>query len=163
MIKTETYTAQLENHLINPPNSGTKSKATYRLNMPNIRASGYDKITLYVDAFNGDMYALTADTILVQARGIYQKNSISTLTTGSCITIAQCSRPIYRNASNTIVEKLDNVEFYGPNSPIEITGIPTEITITLTNIDGTLDLDLDTNANHYHLKLRFYLIIIRLI
>ena len=50
--------------------------------------------------------------------------------------------------------KLDNVEFYGPNSPIEITGIPSEITVSLTGL-GSLNLNLETNDNLYHLKLRF--------
>ena len=151
MIKTETFIAQLENFTAD---SGTKSNATFRLNMPNKRASGYEKITLYCDAFNADMFSTDVNTVLVQARGIYQKNSISSITRGSCITIAQCARPIYRNASNNLVEKLDNIEFYGPNSPIEITGIPEEITINLTNTTQQ-ELNLDTNQLHYHLKLRF--------
>ena len=149
---TDTFVAQLENF---SADSGDRTNATYRLNFPNQRITGYNKITMYCDAFNADMYAVDVDTVLVQARGIYQKNSISSATKGSCITIAQCSRPIYRNASNTVIEKLDNVEFYGPNSPIEITGIPTEITITLSDISSFVALDLETNDNHYHLKLRF--------
>ena len=149
---TDTFIAQLEN---NSPDSGDRTKATYRLNFPNQRITGYNKITMYCDAFNADMYNLDVNTVLVQARGIYQKNSISSITKGSCITIAQCSRPLYRNASNQLIEKLDNIEFYGSNSPIEITGIPTEITVSLTNISGALELNLETNDNHYHLKLRF--------
>jgi len=151
-MKTDTFIAQLEN---NSPDSGDRTHATFRLNLPNKRTMGYDKITMYVDAFNADMYNLDVNTILVQARGIYQKNSISSITKGSCITIAQCSRPLYRNASNQLIEKLDNVEFYGPNSPIEIGSLPSEITISLTNIAGALELNLETNDNHYHLKLRF--------
>ena len=152
MIKTETFIAQLENFTAD---SGTRSNATFRLNMPNKRATGYDKITMYVDALNADVFQLDSTAILVQAKGIHQKNSISSITKGSCITIAQASRPLYRNASNQLIEKLDNIEFYGSNSPIEITGIPTEITVSLTNISGALELNLETNDNHYHLKLRF--------
>lgn len=152
MIKTETFTAQLSN---NNPDSGTKTYATFRLNIPNKRASGYEKITMYVDAFNADVFSLSTTGILVQAKGIYQKNSLSTITKGSCITIAQCSRPLYRNASNVLIESQDDIEFYGPNTPIEITGIPEEITINLTNINGALELNLDTNNNFYHIKLRF--------
>ena len=152
MIRTETYTAQLSNHNVD---SGTKTKATFRLNIPNKRATGYDKITLYVDAFNADVFSLNTTGILVQARGIYQNNSLSTLTRGSCITIAQCSRPIYRNASNQLIETQDDIEYYGPNTPIEITGIPEEITISLTNLSGATELNLDTDDLHYHIKLRF--------
>ena len=152
MIKTETFTAQLTN---NDVDSGTKTKATFRLNIPNKRASGYEKITLYVDAFNADVFSLNATGILVQARGIYQKNSLSTITKGSCITIAQCSRPIYRNASNQLIETQDDIEYYGSNTPIEITGIPEEITISLTNLSGATELNLDTDDLHYHIKLRF--------
>tara|TARA_R110000744_G_C19101365_1_gene533607 strand:- start:150 stop:632 length:483 start_codon:yes stop_codon:yes gene_type:complete len=149
---TDTFVAQLENLT---PDSGTKSNANFRLNFPNKRLTGYNKITMYCDAFNADMYAVDVDTVLVQARGIYQKNSISSATKGSCITIAQCSRPIYRNLSNAVVEKSDNIEFYGSSTPIEIGGIPTEITINLTKMTTQQEINLDTNANHYHLKLRF--------
>ena len=152
MIKTETYVAQLSN---DSRDSGTKSNATFRLNMPNKRATGYDKITMYVDALNADVFQLDSTAILVQAKGIHQKNSISSITKGSCITIAQASRPLYRNASNQLIESQDDLDYYGPNTPIEITGIPEEITINLSNISGALDLDLDTNNNHYHIKLRF--------
>jgi len=151
-MKTDTFIAQVSNSSID---SGDRTNANYRLNIPNKRTMGYDKITLYVDAFNADLYNANVVGVLVQAKGIYQKNSISTITKGSCITIAQCSRPIYRNSSNAVIEKQDNVEFYGSNSPIEIGSLPEEITINLGDINGATQIDLETNDNHYHLKLRF--------
>jgi hypothetical protein len=151
ITKTETYTAQLTNISFD---SGDKTNATFRLNMPNKRASGYDKITLYLDAFNVDLFQTNVNTVLIQASNILQKNSLSSITKGSITTIGQASRPIYRNASNNIVEKLDNVEYYGPNTPIEITGIPTETTISLKSVSGGT-IDLQTNGNHYHIRLRF--------
>lgn len=151
MIRTDTYTAQLTNTSFD---SGDRTSATFRLNMPNKRTSGYDKITLYLDAFNADLYNLNVNTVLINASNILQKNSLSSITKGAATTIGQASRPIYRNASNTLIEKLDNVEFYAPNTPIEIASIPTETTITLKDTNGTT-MDLETNDNHYHIRLRF--------
>lgn len=148
---TDTFTVQLSNNNID---SGDRTNATYRLNIPNKRMTGYDKITMYCDAFNADLYNLTVNTVLIQASGFYQKNSLSVITKGSARTVGQCSRPIYRNASNVIVEKLDNVEFYAPNTPIQISSIPDETTISLMDVGGG-EIDLETNDNHYHLRLRF--------
>ena len=149
----DTFTVQLSNNNID---GGDKTNATYRLNIPNKRMTGYDKITLYCDAFNADLFNLDVNTVLIQASGFYQKNSLSVITKGSARTIGQCSRPIFRNASNNIVEKLDNVEFYGANIPIEISSIPDETTISLKSIaTGSPTVDLETNDNFYHLRLRF--------
>lgn len=149
---TDTFTVQLTNLAID---SGDKSSATYRLNIPNKRMTGYDKITMYCDAFNADLFNLNVNTILIMASSFYQKNSLSSITKGSAKTIGQCSRPIFRDASNNIVEKLDNVEFYGSTAPMEITSIPDEVTIHLSSLGGDDAIDLVTNGNHYHLKLRF--------
>lgn len=150
---TDTFTVQLTNINID---SGNRTTATYRLNIPNKRMTGYDKITMYCDAFNADLFNLNVNTVLIQASGFYQKNSLSVITKGSARTVGQCSRPIYRNASNVIVEKLDNVEFYAPNTPIQISSIPDETTISLVTIEtGNSTIDLETNDNHYHLRLRF--------
>jgi len=148
---TDIFTVQLTNLAID---SGNKTSATYRLNIPNKRFTGYDKITMYCDAFNADLFNLNVNTVLIGASGFYQKNSLSSITKGSAKTIGQCSRPIYRDASNNIVEKLDNVEFYGSTSPMEISSIPDEVTIELSELGGGV-IDLVTNGNHYHLKLRF--------
>ncbi len=148
---TDTFTVQLTNNEID---SGNKTTATFRLNIPNKRMTGYDKITMYCDAFNADLFNLNVNTVLIQASGFYQKNSLSVITKGSARTIGQCSRPIYRDASNNVIEKLDNVEFYAPNTPIQISSIPDETTISLMNVSGG-EIDLQTNGNHYHLRLRF--------
>ena len=150
---TDVFTVQLSNNNID---GGNLTNATYRLNIPNKRMTGYDKITMYCDAFNADLYNLDVNTVLIQASGFYQKNSLSVITKGSARTIGQCSRPIYRNASNNVVEKLDNVEFYAPNTPIPISSIPDETTISLVTIaTGSATIDLQTNTNFYHLRLRF--------
>lgn len=150
-IKKDIFTVQLTNLNFD---SGDKTNATFRLNIPNKRVTGYDNITLYLDSFNAQLFQLSTDSILIQATGFYQKNSLSSITKGASRTIGQANRPIYRDASNSIVEKLDNVETMAPLTPIPISSIPDQITITLTDYNGT-PINLVTNANLYHMRLRF--------
>lgn len=149
-IKKDIFTVQLTNLNID---SGDKTNATFRLNIPNKRSTGYDNIILYLDSFNAQLFQLVTDSILIQATGFYQKNSLSSITKGASRTIGQANRPIYRDASNSIVEKLDNVETYAPLIPIPISNIPDEITITLTDYNGNA-INLETNGNVYHMRLR---------
>ena len=150
MIKKETYTAVLTN---SPVNSGTLTESNFNLNFPNKRASGYDKVTLYVDNYTLNSTPLTTPFLNLSG-SFYQKNSVDSVTSSNTRLLAIVPNQLDRNTSNNVISISNNVNYQGNTTPIAIEGMPDSITLFVSTLNNSV-VNLDTNSNAYFVRLRF--------
>ena len=125
---------------------GSRNSAIFNTYLP-VKRNNYTNYKLYVDDFNISLATLTEDSICVKL-DTAQYNSFNARTKGVNTTILTAF-PQSKTGART-----DDlcINYQAPNSPYNITSIPHEIKVTITDVfDSDITLDVD---NFWILNLR---------